>query len=236
MRFFSLRFTNLFRGARNVIPSESVYTDISNPRIEALVDAVFAIALTLLVIDIKTSHAGSDSELTKQLITLIPKFFAYLLSFVILALLWFGHQMASHYVLRSDRTHIWLNLLFLLCISLIPFSASLLGENLQHRSATIFYGINLLVVGVIQYLHWEYITRKNRLIDENLDRRLVRAVQKSFLFVPLSYAIAIEVSFISISMSLALYSLITLIGVLRVNAIFHQSHQHKQPPKQEIAS
>jgi uncharacterized membrane protein len=236
MRFFSLRFTNLFRGARNAIPSESLYTDISNPRIEALVDGVFAIALTLLVIDIKTSHVDSDGELTKHLIALIPQFFAYFLSFIILGLLWFEHQMVSHYVLRSDRTHIWLNLLFLMSIALIPFSASLLGENLQHRSATIFYGINLLVTGVIQYLHWEYITQKNRLIDENLDRRLVRAVQKTFLFVPLTYAIAIEVSFISISVSLALYSLSTLAGVLRMNAIFHQSHQHKQPPQQEVAS
>jgi uncharacterized membrane protein len=226
MRVFKSHFVNLFRGARNTIPSESIHTDISNSRIEALVDAVFAIALTLLVIDIKTSHVDSDLELTRQLIALIPKFFAYFLSFIILGLLWFGHQMVSNYVLRSDRTHIWLNLLFLMSISLIPFSASLLGENLYYRSATIFYGINLLVAGVIQYLHWEYITQKSRLIDENLDRRLVRAVQKIFLLVPLTYAIAIEVSFFSISVSLALYSLGTLAGAWRMNTIFHQSHRH----------
>lgn len=236
MRFLKLRFINLIGGARNTIPLESMQTDISNSRIEALVDAVFAIALTLLVIDIKTSHVDSDLELTKHLIALIPKFFAYFLSFIILGLLWFGHQMVSHYILRSDRTHIWLNLLFLMSISLIPFSASLLGENLYYRSATIFYGINLLVAGVIQYLHWEYMTQKSRLIDKNLDRRLVRAVQKIFLLVPLTYAIAIEVSFFSISLSLVLYSLGTLAGALRMNTIFHQSHQHNQSLKQEAVS
>jgi len=227
MQLFKFRLVNLFTGfsgARNTIPLESEAADISNRRIEALVDAVFAIALTLLVIEIKIVHVDSDLELTKALIELIPKFFAYVLSFIILALLWFGHQMVAHYVLRSDRTHIWLNLLFLMAISLIPFSASLLGENIHHRTATIFYGSNLLVAGVIQYLHWEYITRKSRLIDENLDRRLVRAVQKTFLFVPLTYAIAIEIAFFSISMSLALYSLATLAGALRMNTIFHQSH------------
>jgi uncharacterized membrane protein len=226
MRSFKLRFINLFAGARNAIPSESVYTDISNRRLESLVDGVFAIALTLLILEIKIPHVDSDGELTKQLITLIPKFFAYFVSFIILGLLWFGHQMVSHYVIRSDRTHIWLNLMFLMSISLIPFSASLLGENLQYRSATIFYGINLFLAGVIQYIHWEHMTRKNRLIDENLDRRLVRAVQKTFLLVPLTYAIAIEVSFFSISLSLALYSLGTIAGALRMNAIFHQSHQN----------
>ena len=69
--------------------------------------------------------------------------------------MWFEHQIVSHYISGSDRAHIWLNLLFLMSISLIPFSASLLGENLSHRSATTFYGINLFVTGVIQYLDWE---------------------------------------------------------------------------------
>jgi uncharacterized membrane protein len=224
MRLFSLSLVNLFRGSRNTIPSESIDSNTSNLRIEALVDAVFAIALTLLVIELKVSHVDTDGDLAKQLIELIPKFFAYFLSFIILGLLWFGHQMVSHYVMRSDRTHIWLNLLFLMCISLIPFSASLLGDNILRPTATIFYGTNLLVTGLVQYLHWEYITRQNRLIDRNLDRRLVRAVQKTFLFVPLTYLIAIEVSFFSIPVSLSLY-LGTLAGALRMNAISHQSHQ-----------
>jgi uncharacterized membrane protein len=133
------------------------------------------------------------------------------------------------WVSRSDRAHIWLNLIFLMSISLIPFSASLLGENLSHRSATAFYGINLFVTGVIQYLDWEYVTRKNRLIDKSLDRRLVRSVQKTFLLVPLSYALGIEASFFSVSASLAIYGLGTLAGALRMNAIFHQSHEFNQP-------
>ena len=73
-------------------------------------------------IDIKTFHVESDVELTQELIALIPKFFTYFLSFMILGLLWFEHQMVSHYISRSDRAHIWLNLLFLMSISLIPFS------------------------------------------------------------------------------------------------------------------
>lgn len=226
MRFFPFRFVNLLRGARNIIPSDSIDSEISNDRIETLVDGVFAIVLTLLILEIKISHVDSDSELTKQLIELIPKFFAYFLSFIILGLLWFSHQMVSNYIVRSDRVHIWLNLLFLMFIALIPFSASLLGENLSHNPATIFYGVNLLITGVIQYVHWEYVTQKNRLIDKNLDRRLVRAVQKIFLLIPLTYALAVEVSFFSIPTSLALYSLITLVGALNMNSLFYKSSQN----------
>lgn len=225
MRSFRLRIVNLFKGARNIVPAESIYIEGSSSRIETLVDGVFAIALTLLILEIKISHADSDGELTKQLVALIPKFFAYFLSFTILGLLWFEHQMVSHYVIRSDRIHILLNIIFLLCISLIPFSASLLGENINHRSATIFYGTNLFATGIVQYLHWEYMTQRNRLIDENLDRRLVRAIQKTFLFVPLVYAIAIEVAFFSISTSIVIYGLATFIAALRMNLIFHQSRR-----------
>jgi len=210
--------------------------DASNDRLETLVYGVFAIALTLLVLYIKLPQVNSDAELAKQLIALIPKFFSYFLSFVILGLLWFEHQMVSYFVLRSDRTYIWLNLLLLVFISLIPFSAGLLGANLSYRSATVFYGLNLFVTGVIQYLQWEYITRENRLIDENLDRRVVRAIQKTFLLVPMTYVIAIEVSLFSISMGLGLYSLATLVGALRMNSIFHQSFQTKPTGDEEVIS
>jgi uncharacterized membrane protein len=217
---------NLISGSRNTVPSEYIDNDISNRRIETLVDGAFAIVLTLLALEIKPPHADSEQKLIQILIAIIPNLFAYFLSFIILGLLWFGHQTVSHYVIRSDRTHILLNLLFLMFIALIPFSTALLGENLHHQSATIVYGINLLVVSLIQYLHWEYMSIRNRLIDSELDRRIVRSVQKTFLIVPLLYGIGIAVSFMSISAGLILYALGTVIGVARITAIFHQSHHH----------
>jgi len=217
----------LISGSRNKAPYEYLDNDISNRRIETLVDGVFAIALTLLVLEIKPPHTDSEQKLIEILIALTPKLFAYFLSFIILGFLWFGHQTISHYVIRSDRTHIFLNLLFLMFIVLIPFSAALLGENLHHQSATRVYGINLLVAGLIQYLHWEYMSSRNRLIDPDLDRRIVRSVQKTFLIIPMLYGIGIAVSFMSISAGLILYALGTVIGVTKITAIFHQSHYHQ---------
>lgn len=217
----------LISGSRNTAPYEYLDNDISNRRIETLVDGVFAIVLTLLVLELKPIHTDSEQKLIEILIALTPNFFAYFLSFIILGLLWFGHQTISHYVIRSDRTHILLNLLFLMFIALIPFSAALLGQNPQYHSSTLLYGINLATAGLIQYLHWEYMSIRNRLIDPELDRRIVRSVQKTFLTIPLTYGLGIAVSFVSISAGLLLYALGTIIGVTRITAIFHQSHYHQ---------
>ena len=103
---------------------------LSSVRIMTLADGVFAIVLTLLVLDIKAPKAISEAELISKLLALWPKLFSYIISFVILGILWFGHHMEFHYIRRSDRIHIWLNLLFLMCIAFIPFSAALLGSNL----------------------------------------------------------------------------------------------------------
>jgi len=224
MRLFLIQIVNTVRGSRNTIPLEYIENDISNRRLETLVDGVFAIALTLLALEIKIPHATTDAKLVQALIELVPKIFAYFISFGILGLLWFGHQTVSHYVKRLDRTYIFFNLLFLLFISIIPFSAALLGENLQFHTATSIYGINLFITGLIQYLQWEYMSRKNRLIDPELDRRIVRGLQKTFIAIPLIYVLAIGVSTVSISAGLLLYSLVTIFGATRVTAIFHRSH------------
>ncbi|CAN1211077.1 TMEM175 family protein [Tumidithrix helvetica PCC 7403] len=224
MRPFILRIMNSLRGSRNTFPYEYVDDDISNRRVEALIDGAFAIVLTLLALEIKSPHADSDLKLTEALIALSPKIFAYFLSFIILGLLWFGHQMMAHYVKRSDRNHILLNLLFLMFVALIPFSTALLGENLQYHSATIVYGVNLFITGLIQYLHWEYMSSQNRLIDSELDRRIVRSVQKTFLAIPLVCGLGIGVSFVSIPAGLLLYGLSTAFGASRMTAIFHRSH------------
>jgi uncharacterized membrane protein len=224
MRSFLLPIVNIVRGSRNTVPFQYVENDISSRRLETLVDGVFAIALTLLVLEIKVPRVATNENLTQALIELTPKVFAYFLSFVILGLLWFGHQTVSHYVKRLDRTYIFLNLSFLLSISVIPFSAALLGEYLRFHIAATIYGINLFVTGLIQYFQWEYMSRKNRLIDSDLDRRIVRELQKAFLTVPLIYGLAIGVSTVSITAGLILYGVVTVFGAIRITTIFHRSH------------
>jgi uncharacterized membrane protein len=203
----------------------STENDVSNSRIETLADGVFAIVLTLLILDIKAPQATSDAELIQKLLALEPKFFTYVLSFIILGLFWFGHQLVSRYIKHSDHIHLWLSLLFLMSIAFIPFSAAVLGENGQQRSAVIVYGGNLLLSGSIRCLHWRYVTRNHRLVDPGLDARLIAKIANAFLVIPFFYTIAIATSFFSIQVSLFLYAISPLLGGLRMNSIFHHSRK-----------
>lgn len=204
---------------------ESTDNDVSNSRIETLADGVFAIVLTLLVLDIKAPQATSDTELMQKLLALEPKFFTYVLSFIILGLFWFGHQLVSRYIKRSDHIHLWLSLLFLMSIAFIPFSAAVLGENWQHRSAIILYGSNLLATGLIRCFHWTYVTRNHRLVDPGLDVLLISKIENAFLVIPFFYTIAIATSFFSIPISLFVYAISPLLGGVRMNSILRHSRK-----------
>lgn len=181
---------------------------LSPGRIETLVDGVFAIVLTLLILDIKAPHGSSETELIQQLLVLYPKLFSFFISFVILGIFWFGHRMEYHYIRRSDRTLIWLNLLFLMCIAFIPFSASLLGENLHYRTATIVYGLNLVLAGIVRYFHWRYATYGHRLVERNMNMNIIRKVERVFLVVPFIYLAAICLAFLNTTICLILFALI----------------------------
>lgn len=186
---------------------------LSSERIKTLVDGVFAIVLTLLVLELKAPEAGSDAELISKLLALYPKFFSFVISFAILGIFWFGHHMEFHYIKRSDRIHVWLNLLFLMCIAVIPFSAALLGENLDSQVAIAFYGSNLIAAGLVRYFHWRYITYGHRLVDINMDVEVVRKVERIFLIVPFAYLGAICLSFLNAAVSLILYILIPVLYI-----------------------
>src|SRR5260370_38420709 len=102
---------------------------LSRNRIEALADGVFAVAMTLLVLDIKVPELQSPlatAELPLKLLALWPKFLSYLISFVILGVYWMGHNMQLSLIRQPDRPLIWINVLFLLSASLFHFSTALL--------------------------------------------------------------------------------------------------------------
>lgn len=195
----------------------------STERTGTLADGVFAIVLTLLILNIKSPKAASEAELAQQLLALWPEFLSYTISFAILAIFWFGHQMVSRYIRRSDRVHIWLNLLFLMCIAFIPFSTSLLGGNGRYQIAVVFYVSNLFAAGLVRYLHWRYATSGYRLVDAQMNARYIRKVQNTFLLTPLLCLLTIGISFLSVTASLVLYALIPVISAIRQNSVFRSA-------------
>jgi len=126
-------------------------------RIEALTDGIFAVAMTLLVLDLRlpTEAAELDaSGLRAALSALLPRLEAYVVSFGVLCLFWLGHHRLMHRLSHVDRMFLSLNLLFIMFITLIPFSTSLTGAYRDLDDVAIVYGANLAAVLATQCLMW----------------------------------------------------------------------------------
>src|ERR1051326_7937395 len=121
--------------------------EVTTARLETLTDGIFAIAMTLLVLDIHVPDlvtATSNHELWSQLLIMWPRILSFIISFIILGMFWVSHHTEFRFIKKLDNKLIWLNMFFLLFVSLLPFSAALLGRYTENRVAIVVYGIHLI--------------------------------------------------------------------------------------------
>jgi len=190
-------------------------------RLENLADGVFSIAMTLLVLDLRIPQLPSsisDEQLGASLATLLPNFLSFILSFLLLAIYWIGHHIQFSFIRRTDRTHQWLNMLFLFLIVLVPFSAAMLGRFGSHRLAVVWYGGNIAAAALALQLHWWYATRNRRLVDPALTDAIVRRLSARLLLSIIVYPIAMVIAFFSTTTSLIIYIVVPLLYVVPVSA------------------
>lgn len=185
------------------------HTGFKTDRIKTLSDSIFAIAMTLLVLDVKDS-AGDSDMLSEQLRLLFSKLFPYAVSFLILGIYWTGHHSQFHYIKRTNRIHLWLNVVLLMFVALIPFTASLLSEKKLNQFSVFMYGINITAVLTAFYIQWWYATCRHRLIHAKLDARIVQDVKKRMIIQLIAFAIAMAISYLSPTISILLFLLIQL--------------------------
>jgi len=179
-------------------------------RIETLADGIFAIAMTLLVLELHVpslSPVTSPGELALALLHAWPKFVSYAGGFVILGILWIGHHNHFHYIRRADRAFLWINIGYLMCVGFLPFCTALLGSFIWNRTAVVVYGGALILTGAALYAEWIYAARHGLLAD-GVTPEIVRAAGNRILVGVGAYAFAVVVAFVSPPASLALYVLI----------------------------
>ncbi len=195
-----------------------LHAGLTTTRLEFFSDAVFAIAITLLVLAITvpelSKEAISRGELLPAILNLWPKFLSYAISFSVIGIFWVGHHIMFHYIKRSDRTLLWLNTVFLMSVSFIPFPAALIGEYGSSRVAVILYGGTLVVAGLLFEFIWFYASTGHRLVDKQLDEKLIRKASKIVLVAPVVYTIAILFSFINPFWSRIIYIVVPLLYIL----------------------
>jgi len=172
-------------------------------RIEALTDGVFAIAMTLLVLGVELPR-GADS-LWSRLLVLWPKLACYVLSFVMLGVLWIGHHYQLHHIRRTDRALIWLNLAFLLVITFLPFSTGVMASERLDPAAVALYGGSIIAAGAALYAHWAYATARPALVNPGLDSKLVATLKLRIVAGIALSGVAIAVAYIDTRISLGLF-------------------------------
>jgi uncharacterized membrane protein len=187
-------------------------------RILALTDGVFAIAATLLVIEliVPTLSAGATStDLWNALSGELPMFLAYLLSFFILGVWWNAHH--RHYSLMRDTdwTLRWLNLLMLLWIALLPFFTKILAEYGDLQVALALYSLDQAATGLFLTLSWIYASRNHRLIDKDVPEKTIRLTLIRSSTAPILFFVSIGVSFINpILTYISWFGLVPIIMIL----------------------
>jgi uncharacterized membrane protein len=144
---------------------------LDKARLDTLVDAVYAIALTLLVLDLKLPDGLRTFEVPSELRNMLPKFGIYAIAFSTVALLWVCHHYYSTLVIGTDFTHVMLNLSPLLLVSLIPFSAAAMGTYHDSPWAVATFTLNVAVICFMYVLNWAHCRR--RLVPAEVDRRLL---------------------------------------------------------------
>jgi uncharacterized membrane protein len=159
-------------------------------RLAALSDGIFAVAMTLLVLDLRVPAADaihSERDLWRALLTLSPQLIMYMMSFLTLGIFWVGQQTQLNHLSRSARSLTWMHLLFLFAVTLTPFSTRLLAEHTAYRSALLIYWLNILLLGVALYLTWTCAIGL-RLVKDDMPPEISSAIKRRIVLGQSSYA------------------------------------------------
>jgi uncharacterized membrane protein len=159
-------------------------------------DAVFAIALTLLVLPLTEARLPGD-DLIHGLSGLWHEMLSCGLSFLVIGTYWVAHHRTFSHVVRSDGRLLWINLIFLMCIALLPFPTAVLGEHGDTTTAVALYAAAMSVTGFASAAIWNYAAHRRRLIDPQLDARTIRILRLRGLAVPVAFIPSIAIAFAS---------------------------------------
>jgi len=181
-------------------------------RLAALSDGIFAVAMTLLVLDLHAPAAEaihSEGDLRHALILLTPRLLTYMMSFLTLGIFWVGQQTQLNHLERSTRNLTWMHLAFLFVVTLTPFSASLLAEHIEYRTALLVYWFNILLLGLTLYLTWRCAVGLD-LVKRDIPPAVLIAIQRRIVVAQSLYAIGAALCFINPYWSIAAILLVQL--------------------------
>jgi TMEM175 potassium channel family protein len=184
-------------------------------RLETFADGVFAIAITLLVLEIRIPDAGED--LGEALLAQWPSFAAYVTSFLTIGVIWVSHHQMFTIIRRVTTTFLFLNVLFLLPVAFVPFPTALVAGHIQdpagRTTAVLVYGALSVVIAVMFNVLWAYAFRHNLLVEGRSSERATRAA-RGFIIGPLIYLGATLLAFVNPLISMGVFAALAVYWML----------------------
>ena len=176
-------------------------------RLEAFSDGVFAIAATLLVLELRVPADSTD--LVQALLQLWPAYAAYLVSFLTIGIIWVNHHTLLEHCRRVDRRFLYLNLLLLIAVGIVPFPTALVDRYIlsEHgaTAALVVYGLGALLIAIAFSGIFFYATHDDRLVGDATVARRIRAEGRLFPIGLVAYTLGIALAFVAPIASLAVY-------------------------------
>lgn len=183
-------------------------------RLEAFTDAVFAIVVTLLVLDIKLPEGTTAQNLENNIIHILPALATYVLSYLVVGLYWVFHHRASQWFKSADTPVLWLNIVYLMFIGLVPFSTSLLSEFTFTSWAILFYGLNLLAITLAGFVIVWYMYHHSHLLKADFKHSIYAAQRYQYAKIAVLYTVGIILGFINTHISIYIYVFVTAYLIL----------------------
>jgi len=184
----------------------------NSERLAALSDGIFAVAMTLLVLDLRVPVADaihSEHDLWHALAALAPQIVMYMMSFLTLGIFWVGQQTQLNHLVRSDRSLTWIHLAFLFAVTIMPFSTRLLAEHPSYRTALLWYWDNIVLLGATLHFSWTS-AKRTELIKDDVSPVILAAISRRILVAQSLYAFGALLCVFSTYWSIAFIVLVQL--------------------------
>lgn len=185
-------------------------------RLEALGDGIFSVAMTILVIEISLPVVKGDSrfDLMNALHDTWQEILCYMISFIVLGIMWFGHRIMFEYITKTNRYFIFLGVLFYMVVCFVPFSTRFLAANTFKWYAILVYGLNLSLCNLTLYAQWLYGIRNPALHARECPAEVRKEATILFLLSPVVYSVAVIISFYMPGISIAIFVLTPILYLI----------------------
>lgn len=185
-------------------------------RLEALGDGIFSIAMTIMVIELALPVVKGNAwkDFLAGLHEVGSDFLCYVISFIVLGIMWYAHRLMFEYIARVNRYFIFLGVLFYMVVCLVPFSTRFLAHNTLKWYAIMIYALNLSFCNLTLYGQWVYGINKTSLLERELPSEVRKEARVLFLISPAVYAVAIAFSFFIPVVSIGIFILTPILYLI----------------------